>query len=575
MTEYLLPTTLATDEQTRMAQMLKLGRSVDWVRAAERAIGAKIVGCEWHIEDPDGDKIDDEYKDPIAVEAYNLIADPQGEIPIKDIGRRQSRRQFLSITSRHMGMCGNGAWMEDMVDDLGVPHALLYIRPDRLTPDCDKKGVLQQWLLDKKPGLPGTPIGIEELRLLQFEPPDIGVFGIGLIEASIAKAINNGLVDRHYSTTLAAGGRISGILAPKDGAITDDGVLQQLEKDWRNIVEQPEAARRLQIVRAPVEFHSTVMTAAEIEILEFMNNNRDALLALWGVPLTMLNGQNAGSTGLNGGESRKYDEATMWQAAVHDRLEEMGEAIQDILDKWELLLGWAPTFCWDEPSYDDQTPAYERAAKVKDQPLRNRERREILGLEPFGEPGLDEAIWMPAQVVAMAMAPGEDGKIPSPVGVRTVDNPQAVAQEPGGMAVDTPASAPQPARGTGAAPAAARATTGNSGATRAKADALPTGVGPIPPTPGVVVTGVRRVRDALDTNMTPALAAAVGAALNEQRDQIADAIEKHWDAISRHRGADETQWWRGAGLVGRPVNAATQVMAERTSEYISEVLGGG
>ena len=216
MTEYLLPTVLATDAQQKMSRALKIGHDVDWVRAAERAIYSKIVGCEWHIEDPDGETIDDEYKGEraeIAIQAYTFLTNPQGEIPLKEVGRRMTRRQLLTVTSRQMGVCGNGAWMYDMRDNFGIPRAILYIRPDRLTPVCNKAGVLQGWLLDKKPGDPGTPIAIEDLYLLQFEPPDVGVFGVGLIESAVAKAVNNGLIDRHYSALLASGGRISGIIA--------------------------------------------------------------------------------------------------------------------------------------------------------------------------------------------------------------------------------------------------------------------------------------------------------------------------------------------------------------------------
>ena len=50
---------------------------------------------------------------------------------------------------------------------------------------------------------------------------------------------------------------------------------------------------RAQIVRAPVEFTSTVMGVGEMQIIDLMYHNRDALLALWGVPLSQLGGTAA------------------------------------------------------------------------------------------------------------------------------------------------------------------------------------------------------------------------------------------------------------------------------------------
>lgn len=581
LTEYLLPTVLPTQAQEKMARMLKIGNEVDWTRAAERVIGSKIAGCEWHVEDPDKETIDDDYKGDkaeVAKDLYHLLDDPQGEIPLDDIGRRMSRRSFLRVTSRHMGFAGSGAWMYDMRDPSGAPHGLLYIRPDRLTPSCNKAGILQGWYLDKRPGDPGTPIAIEDLYLLQFEPPDMGFFGMGLIETALAKAINNGLIDRHYSALLASGGRISGVMAPKEGVIEDDGVFKQIERDWRNVVEQPEAARRLQIVRAPVDFIQTTQSVGEMQIIDLMYHNRDALLALWGVPLSQLGGTVA--AGLNSGSTKDKDEAALWQSAIHDRLEEIQEAMQAIADLYEPLLGWKPTVCFDRPQFDDETPAFERAKVAAGMPLRNKERREMLGLDPFDDPALDNAIWMPVNVVAMAMAPDEEtGTIPPDqgAGVSAVAPAMPAPTSPGEMAVPgAPGSntgatgTPVPPRGgTSAPPMPMKATEA-----KGKASA----VAPNPYAPpirvrGVMQTGAKRLKQNIDRTVTPRLTRAVEAALREQRDAIAAAVEKNWSLIEKHGGRDESMWWR-EGNIAKPIAAATVGVAEAVSEHIGDVLDG-
>lgn len=568
MTEYLLPTIMGKEPQQRMARALKLGREVDWVMAAERAIGGKLANCDWHLEDPDGNTINDDDWDgpPLALDALKLLESPQGELPLDGpdgVGRRMSRRQFLLTTSRHLGLAGNAGWYLDQLDPNGCPHALLYIRPDRLTPYCDKRDVVQDWILDKKPGNPGTPLGLENLLLLQFQPPDMGVFGMGLIEASMAKAINNGLVDRHYSSLLASGGRISGIISPKDGAIHDDEVYKQLVRDWRNVTEQPEAARRLQVIRAPVEFIQTVMGVGEMQIIDLMYHNRDALLALWGVPLSQLGGTAA--SGLNSGETRKYDEAALWQGAVEERLNEVQEATQAILDRWETVLGWAPKLCFDKPEFDDEAPQYEMAKNAQGLPLRNAERRKLVGLDPFGDDELDNQIWMPVQVVAMAQAPDEDGKWPEASGrstLKMVDNAQAVPQQPGTMATATPATAPAP--GGGAPPAAGPKGAGASVAAT-KAAALAGDLRTLNVRP-------RRLRDNMERTVVPRLKAAVQDALESQADDIAKAVERNWSAIVKHDGNDETQWWR-EGQLGRVLKPAAAGISEAVVSYVLEAAG--
>lgn len=567
MTEYLLPRMMGDNPQKRMAQALKVGREVDWVMAAERLIASKLAGCDWHMEDPDGETIDEEYKGKdaeLVIAAYKLMLNPMGELPLtgpEGVGKRMSRRQWLTITSRHMGIAGNGAWYLDQWDLNGLPHAILYIRPDRLTPKFrDDSDVLTSWALDERPGHPGTKLELEHVYLLQLTPPDHGIFGLGLMEAALAKAINNGLVDKHFGALLSSGGRISGIIAPKEGAITDDNTYDQLVRDWRNVVEQPEAARRLQVVRAPVEFLQTVMGVGEMQIIDLMYHNRDALLALWGVPLSQLGGTVA--AGLNSGSTKDKDEAALWQAAVHDRITEMCETQQAILDRWEAVIGWAPKLCYDEPEFDDDTPQYEKAYKAQAQPLRNSERRALLGLEPFGDEALDNQVWMPVQVIAMAQAPDEDGNYPTQhpeqTQVKLVDNALPVQQTPGQMATEVPATEPKP---TGAAPKAAAGKGGLS--SKASIPELRT------------LPSARRLRDSMEARIVPGMVRAVGEALNGQADDIAAAVEANWSSIVKHGGRDESQWWRDGDQIGRVLRPAQEGVAEQVSGFIEELFGGG
>lgn len=576
-----LPGLLGKAGKERMVKAMQLGWQVDWIRSAERVIRDSLVRCEFHIKDPDGEHIDADYEgDPRAIQAFDLINEPQGELDLREVGRRQTRRQQLTLTSRHMGIAGNAAWFLDAVDQLGIPHGILYVRPDRLTPDTTDTGVLKRWLLDARPGFEGTPIELDELLLMQFDPPDEGVFGIGLVESAYLKALNSGLVDRHFQTLLQSGGRISGVLAPKEGAITDDGVYNQLVRDWRNITEQPDAARRLQIVRAPVEFTSTVQSVADMALVELMDKYRDAGLALWGVPLTQLNGQNAGSTGLNGGMTREYDEAVLWQSAVMSRADEICDAYQAILDRFEPLLGWIPRFCWEPPEYDDDSPAWENAVRaMQSVPMRSRERREMVGLEPFGDASLDNAVIMPIGMAILTMAPDEDtGEIPPEVSEDAPEPP-----EPEGPAMLPPGQMPPqggtqqlppgtPPKGTPveqmpAAMQAQAAKLQKAGELRAKAQVPKTVNGQ-----RVMGAGTKRLRAELDKRLVPKVQDAVARALERQGDAIADAVERNWEHISQNPG-DQGAWWREARAVDQALLPAIGTMAEQVEGRIKDAFG--
>jgi hypothetical protein len=74
-------------------------------------------------------------------------------------------------------------------------------------------------------------------------------------------------------------------------------------------------------------------------------------------------GGSGGAGGLNSGETRKYDEAALWQNAVGPRLRTFRETLQfGLLDRFAAL-GKPVELELEEPEFDDEAPAYALAAQ--------------------------------------------------------------------------------------------------------------------------------------------------------------------------------------------------------------------
>jgi hypothetical protein len=451
MTEYLLPNVMPNDPAKRMIKAITIGTEVGYVRKAEMVISDRVKECPWHLEDPDGETIDDEYPVKAAVEAYRLMKDPQKNLDITEVGVVLERAQVYEVTSRHVGLAGNGFWYLDGTNTFGVPNAILYIAPWRLTPDMDGLN-LKRWILDATPGGGGVALDVRLVKHMTLQTPDLGVWAQGLVESAMVKAFLNGSIDRHFSSVLSGGGRLSGIISPKEGAITDDNVYQTMVRDWRNVTEQPESAKRVQIVRAPVDFIQTVQTVQEMGIIDLMGKNRDDLLALWGVPLSQIGGTTP--AGLNGGDVRKYDEAALWQNAIHPRLGQLLPKLQSILDLWDEILGWCPRFVFDEPSFDDDSPRYARVQQSTNVPLKNSERRDLLGLPPFGPDvigttgvPLDDEVYLPINIQPVIGAPEEGAVAAVPQNVNANQMPDETTADEGDEAAAAEAEPEPPAQG--------------------------------------------------------------------------------------------------------------------------------
>ncbi len=498
MTEFPLASILGgRSPQAKMKRAWELGISVPWIRAAERAISGACSTVEWHLEDEDDVEIDDEYPDRFAQEARTLLEKPTAKLP-DEAGKQLTRRELWALTFRHMGLCGNAFWFLDQPNIYGIPAAIKYLRPDRMTPDEDRAGNLVGWIIDKTPQSPGVRVPLAQILQFVLDPPDQGHFGIGLVETALLKAQNSVGLDSHLQQVLGAGGRLSGLLSPKPPDHLEPQQMQQLIADARNITEQPNAAQRMQVLAGPVDFTPTTMTIKDLQLIQTMTSARDDLLALWGVPLSQI---ASVATGMNSGESHKIERQAFWENANHPRLVSFVEPIQfQLLDRY-VLLGTTIELEIDEPTFTDDGPRFDLLAKAVGTPLKNWERRELIGKEPFGptviNPAtglpIDDEVWLPNTYQLVFTAPEEGtAAVGATLAVTTQDETGAPPAE---------------------APPAASSAAGETAQVAPKAPSMKAAVRGLH---GAIMA----VRSSLDERFTPRVKRDVAKVLDEQRREV-------------------------------------------------------
>lgn len=423
---------LQRNPQRMAAQAQELLRLDPTVRAAERAISNRLAALAWHLEDGDGATIGDgeeENADAAAMAVRSLLLNPYRPAPGDP--RSTTPRTWaglVGITSRHMGACGIAFWYLDQAEALaGTPLQLLYLNPARVTPEVDADGAVYDWTLDKdRPG-GGVRLGLDRVIPFPLEEPDDGVFPAGLIETAFGKLEVGRLADRHVSMTLAAGGRLSGVLSPKEGYMEDEP-YKQLVRDVRTIAEAPDAAKRMLILRGPIEHKDAAATLADLDLVRIATMTREDKLALWGVPHSIIGLPTP--EGLGGGASKETDKAIFWENACDPRLSVIEQTVQQLLlDRYQEH-GLRLDIVFERPSFDDETPAFERATKAAVLPLTNRERRELVGQDPFGDERDDE-VWMASTMVRVSSeAEKPDPPAPPPFGAPPVPVPDMPPEAP-------------------------------------------------------------------------------------------------------------------------------------------------
>ena len=500
-----------------------------WVNLAERTISAKVGGLEWHLEDAQDEEITDKSPAPY-LEARDLLEKPQMALTGR---KQQTRRDLWSLTSRHVGLCGNAFWYLDQLDLLAQrPATILYINPARMSPAEDKAGNLIGWFLDSSSfeARDGTPLELPEVLHFTLDPPDWGHFGIGIVEASLGKAFFSSVTDRHASGVVSSGGRLAGMLMPKTGVTLEPDAWESLKRDYRAIVGDPDAAKKMQILKAPMDFTPTSANPQQLDLSKLMDQSRDDILALWGVPVSQVG--IATSAGLNGGATKGFDEAVLYQGAVHARVVSILETIQfQLLDRWKAA-GIHLELEIEEPEFDDRTPLFDLAQKALNLPLTNAQRLALIGEDPTGEEAIDNAIMLPATLTAW-MTVGAPATPAAPV---------AAPQEPTGPTMPMEPLAPAPMMGKA----------------RIRGPLL-------------------SQRKAIDARVVPAVKKSVAAVLAEMRTEIAAKVKRNAAHLSK-RPTDVDTWWNAAKWNAALTKALTphvSGVALTVTTEIDKVLGQG
>lgn len=555
--------------QAIMRRAQELYHSNPWVHAAERVVSDKCANVRWHLEDDEQATVDETTTNEVARAAYAYIKSPQKNLPSPR--RRLTRRAMWKLTFRHMGLCGSSFWLQDQREALaGTALASIYLNPVRMTPAQDSNGNLTGWVLDYKDQTgTGMPLSLDEVIQFDLDPPDQGHFGIGLVESAWVKANLNNLADQHMSTVLRSGGRLAGFVGPKVGGSIPDEIYQQLVRDLRNVTDQPDAAKRVIALQGPVDFVPNAATPIQLGLVDISKLSRDDILNIWGVPHSQLGGSN--SAGLNSGDVRKYDEAALWQNACHPRLGPFREELQEAeIDRYGDR-GFGVQLVIDEPTFDDDSPRFDLLQKSQFTPLRNRERRALINLDPTGDAIFDEAVWMPITMEQVAIVPEPDSDVAAEIERLLAKNSEigpdysdsgrgrptdalAAVKQP--MAVEAQMGVPA---GSGAIPGTR---SGKPGAQPALGVTLQTGQTTLgqkgkqipmpgkakdPPAGQYVIGGTdhfERLRDRIQTAQVPRMQVTMRAFLEAQKADIIARLQEHGDHVMR-KPADSSVWWSG------------------------------
>ena len=406
------------------AQAYLRAYNVGWFSKAGRKIAGDVSSLDWSLSLGDAEEGDAEQ----TLERPDLMLPFETLSPIDQFQRLLERpnpttktgRALLHKTNIHLDFTGNACWFLEGGTGGGLPSALYPINPGRMTPSRDKAGTLIGWVMDEGSTNP-VPFDVDEILWFSTGGPDDDVWGTSVVECVYSQVPLTDQMARHTSNVLTTGGRLAGMMWPKERALSEDEFLDA-QRAWRNVASDPDAGKRLLIFPEPMEYATGASTPAEIGIPELATLNRDEILTAFPISPYMLGVPTPG--GLNSGEVRREDRRDYWEGTIHPRADLIEETVQvGLLSRYENATGQTYDYELAEPNMDDAESLVGKAAAFKDLVgigLDPEESLKVVGLSHIKWTGLP-AILDPAQqqmmaqqrVEAMAQAPDEEPPQPA------------------------------------------------------------------------------------------------------------------------------------------------------------------
>ena len=404
---------LLNTPQERCAKFLQAYKC-GWFYKAESKISGDLRDLPWTVSDGD---IESEDPTETTIERPDLDIPFEALNPIEQFMRlmekpnpRQTGKQLRQKTFIRRDMAGVAFWYLEAASERSPITAIYGISPSRLWPAYDKQKQLMGYVLDYNSPGGGTPF--ETWEIVPFSnasADDDDIFGIGVVEAVYAELPLTDLLTRHTADLLSTGGRLAGMLWPKERALNEDE-FQDAQRAWRNVTSDPASARRLLLFPEPMEWVAGASTPAEIGIPELAALNRDNILTAFPIAPEIL-GVPA-PAGLNAsGETRRQLYDFYWSDTIGPRASSFDEIIQTtIISRYEALMGQTFRFESELPKLDDASSILEKVGAFR--------AAVAVGFDPkdtIKAVGLDHIKWtkLPPQLDPNAAPPAPPTPLPN------------------------------------------------------------------------------------------------------------------------------------------------------------------
>jgi len=251
---------------------LKAAKS--WVYACVTAIADDVASIEFKLYSikPNGDM-----KELYEHELLDLLY---------RVNPFTTKFDHIHLTQQYLELAGEAPWLLDRTGgNGGAPTAVYLLRPDRLTPLFDAKGLLNGYKYKKDDGSE-SKLDAEDVILIKYPNPAKPMRGRGTLEALRTTIAIDENAER-YNENFFRNSATPDFVLKTDKTLEKDEIKRITER-WDKKYRGTENAHKTTVLQKGVGVERLQMTAKDMDFLEQQKFTRDKILSIFRVPKTIV-----------------------------------------------------------------------------------------------------------------------------------------------------------------------------------------------------------------------------------------------------------------------------------------------
>lgn len=197
----------------------------------------------------------------------------------------QTRFEFHESTMQHLELTGEGWWVLDKENPLGIPTGMWMVRPDRIEPIPDPSDYLTGYMYTTPYG-ERIPLRVDEVIMIKYPDPEDPFRGCSPVRALMPDIDGMKYSSRwnrdYFLNSAEPGGMLSVPNRLKDEEL--DEVIDRWREQHRGVGR----AHRVGVLEAGMTWVPNSTNQKDMDFVHLRNDGRDVIREGWGIHKSML-----------------------------------------------------------------------------------------------------------------------------------------------------------------------------------------------------------------------------------------------------------------------------------------------